>query len=64
VACSVAALLLLFHDKDFKVKIARGEVFEECDKYRPAPLLDMWLNILLKHPAERLILDLHTIITH
>jgi hypothetical protein len=49
VACSVAALLLFFHDKDFKGGTTRGEVFEKCDKYRPAPLSDMWLNILLKH---------------
>jgi hypothetical protein len=52
VACLVVALLLFFHDKDFKGKTARGETFEECDKYRPAPLSDMWLNILLKQPGS------------
>jgi hypothetical protein len=64
VACSVAALLLFFHDKDFKGKTARGKVFEECNKYRPAPLSDMWLNILLKQPAEKLSIALHMILTH
>jgi hypothetical protein len=49
VACSEAAMLLFFHDKDFKVKTAGG-AFQDCDKYRPAPLSNMWLKILLKHP--------------
>jgi hypothetical protein len=47
VACSVDALLLFFHNKDFKVKTSRGKEFEECDKYRPAPLSDMWLMIFI-----------------
>jgi hypothetical protein len=63
VACLVATLLLLFHDKDFKGKKTRGKASEECNKYRPAPLSDMWLNILLKQAAEKLIIDLHTILT-
>jgi hypothetical protein len=64
VACSLAALLPFFHDKDFKGKTARGNAFEECDKYFPAPLSDMWLNTLLKHPAEKLSIVLTTILTH
>jgi hypothetical protein len=64
VDCSVTALLLFFHDKDFKGKTTRSKAFEEFDKYRPAPFSDMWLNILLKQPAEKLIIALHTIRTH
>jgi hypothetical protein len=64
VACKMAALLILFCDKDFKGKTAQGEAFEECDKYRPAPLSDMWLNIMLKQPAENLSIYLHTLLTH
>jgi hypothetical protein len=64
VACSVAALLLFFHDMDFKGKTTRGETFEECDKYHQAPLSYMWQNILLKQPAEKLSIALHTILTH
>jgi hypothetical protein len=64
VACSVAALLMFFHDKYFKGKTTRGDVFEDCDKYRPGPLSYMWQNILLKQPAEKLSIDLHTILTH
>jgi hypothetical protein len=41
VACLVVALLLFFHDKDFKGKTAQGEAFKECNKYRPVPLSDM-----------------------
>jgi hypothetical protein len=61
VACSVAALLMFFH---FKEKTIRGNAFEDCDTYRPAPLSDMWKNILLKQPAEKLSIALHTILTH
>jgi hypothetical protein len=64
VACSVDALFLFFHDKDFKGETARGEAFGECDKYRLAPLSDMWFNILLKQPAERLSIALQKILAH
>jgi hypothetical protein len=64
VASLVAVLLLFFHDKDDKGLTARGEAFKECDKYRPAPLSDMWLNILLKKPAEMMSIALHMILTH
>jgi hypothetical protein len=64
VACSVVTLLFFFHDKDFKGKTAPGKSFEECGKYCPAPLLDMWINILLKYPAEKLSIALTTILIH
>jgi hypothetical protein len=64
VACSVAALIMFFHYNDFKGKTSRGDAFEDCDKYRPAPLSDMWQNILLKRPAEKLSIAMHTILTH
>jgi hypothetical protein len=64
VACSVAALLRFFHNKDFKGKTAHGDEFEECDKYHPSPISNIWLNILLKHPAKKLSIALTTILTH
>jgi hypothetical protein len=64
VAYSVAALLLFFHDKDFKGKTALGDAFEEHGKYRPVPLSDMWFNILLKHPVKKIRIKLNKILTH
>jgi hypothetical protein len=37
VAYSVAALLMFFHDEDFKGKTSRGNAFEDCDNYCPPP---------------------------
>jgi hypothetical protein len=51
VACSVESLILFFNNKDLKGKTARGDAFQERDKYRPAPLSERWLNILLKQPT-------------
>jgi hypothetical protein len=64
VSCSVAALLMFLQDKDFKGNTTRGEAFQECDNCRPSPLSDMWQNILLKQPTEKLSKALHTILTH
>jgi hypothetical protein len=55
---------VFFHDKDFKGKTSRGNAFEDCDKYRSSSLSDMLQNILIKQPAEKLSISLHTIITH
>jgi hypothetical protein len=30
----------------------------------PAPLSDMWINILMKQPVEKLSIALHTILAH
>jgi hypothetical protein len=38
VAYSVAALLVFFDEKYFKGKTSRGDMFEDCEKYRPAAL--------------------------
>jgi hypothetical protein len=62
VACSVAALLMFFHDKDFKGNTSRGDAFKDCDKYHLALLSDMWQNILIKQPAENLSIALHNIL--
>jgi hypothetical protein len=35
VACSVDALLMFFHDTDFKGKTSRGDTFQDCNKYHP-----------------------------
>jgi hypothetical protein len=64
VACSVAALLMFFHDKDFKGNTSRGDAFRDCDKYRPVPLSYMWQKILLKQPAEKQSIALHSILIH
>jgi hypothetical protein len=45
----VVALLLFFHDPDFRRKTAKCCGFSDNDKYRPALLSDIWINILLKH---------------
>jgi hypothetical protein len=60
----VAAVFLFFIDNDFKGKTTRGEAFKECNNYHPAPLSDMWHNILLKQPAGKLSIALYTILTH
>jgi hypothetical protein len=60
VACSVAALLLFFHDRDFRINIIRGDTFLDSD----ASLSEIWLNILLKKPAAKLSITLMTILTH
>jgi hypothetical protein len=64
VACSVAAQLLFFHNKDFKGKTARGDAFQDSAKYRTAPQSDRWLAILLKQPTEKLSIALMTIVAH
>jgi hypothetical protein len=61
VSCSMVALLLFFHDPDFRGKTA---TFMDSDKYQPTPLSGMCINILLKQPAAKLSIALTTILNH
>jgi hypothetical protein len=64
VGCSVAALLLFFYDREFHGQTARGDTFLDSDNCRPAPLSDMWLNILLKQRSANLSITLTTILIY
>jgi hypothetical protein len=64
VAFSVAALLVFFYDKYFKVKIKQGRSVEGVRQVPPSTFVGHVKNILLKQPAGKLSIALHTILAH
>jgi hypothetical protein len=64
VAYYMVAFLIFFHHPDSCGKTVTGGTFMNIDKCRPAPLPDMWINILPKQPDTKLSIALTAIIVH
>jgi hypothetical protein len=56
--------ILFFHDPYFRGETMICGSFSNSDKYRPVPLSDIWINILIKQPAAKMIISLIIILTH